>query len=86
MKATQVDGVYTADPHKDPSARRYDRLTHDEAIVRQLAVMDTAAFALARDNKIPIIVFSIREDFAIRDALVGTRQATIVEPGEPARA
>ena len=59
MKATQVDGVYTADPKKDPTARRYDTLTHDEAIEKRLAVMDTAAFALARENRIPIIVFSL---------------------------
>ena len=80
MKATQVDGVYTADPKKDPSARRYDRLTHDEAIARNLAVMDTAAFALARDNAIPIIVFSIAEDGAISSALTGKGRSTIVVP------
>ncbi len=60
LKATNVDGVYTADPRKDPAARRYDRLTHDEAIEKQLGVMDTAAFALARENALPIIVFSIQ--------------------------
>ena len=80
MKATQVDGVYTADPKRDPSATRYERLTHDEAIERQLAVMDTAAFALARENRIPIIVFSIQEPAAIRDALLGRSRATLVEP------
>ena len=61
MKATQVDGIYTADPKKDPTATRYERLTHDEAIAKNLAVMDTAAFALARENRIPIIVFSVTE-------------------------
>src|ERR1700712_496486 len=61
MKATNVDGVYTADPKKDPEARRYERLTHDEAIRKNLQVMDTAAFALTRDNKIPIVVFSVHE-------------------------
>jgi uridylate kinase len=80
MKATQVDGVYTADPKKDPKATRYDHLTHDEAISRNLAVMDTAAFALARDNRIPIIVFSIAEAGAIRGALIGESRATIVIP------
>jgi uridylate kinase len=80
MKATQVDGVYTADPKKDPKATRYDQLTHDEAISKNLAVMDTAAFALARDNRIPIIVFSIAEEGAIRGALVGESRATIVTP------
>ena len=59
MKATQVDGVYSADPKHDPHATRFVQLTHDEAIAKNLAVMDTAAFALARENRIPIIVFSI---------------------------
>lgn len=81
MKATQVDGIYTADPKKDPTATRYERLTHDEAIARNLAVMDTAAFALARENRIPIIVFSIREPGAIRAALTGEGRSTLVAPG-----
>jgi uridylate kinase len=80
LKATQVDGVYTADPKRDPSAKRYDRLSHDEAIARNLAVMDTAAFALARENKIPILVFSIAEPGAIDAALSGKGRATLVAP------
>jgi uridylate kinase len=80
MKATQVDGIYTADPKKDPTATRYERLTHDEAIAKNLAVMDTAAFALARDNRIPIIVFSVTEPGAIRAALEGKGKATYVLP------
>ena len=80
LKATQVDGVYTADPKKDPFATRYDRLTHDEAIARNLAIMDTAAFALARENGIPVVVFSIQAPGAIRDTLEGKSRATIVEP------
>jgi uridylate kinase len=80
MKATQVDGVYSADPKRDPAATRYDRLTHDEAIARNLAVMDTAAFALARENGIPIIVFSIRQPGAILAALDGRGKATLVSP------
>ncbi|MBV8848567.1 MAG: UMP kinase [Methylobacteriaceae bacterium] len=80
MKATNVDGVYTADPKRDAKATRYTDLTHDEAIVRNLAVMDTAAFALARENCIPIIVFSIREEGAIRSALEGRGHATYVWP------
>src|SRR5581483_3847833 len=71
MKATQVDGVYSADPKRDPTARRFDILTHDEAIAKNLAIMDTAAFALARETKIPIVVFSIREPDAISAALLG---------------
>ena len=80
LKATQVDGVYSADPKRDPTATRYDTLTHDEAIAKNLAVMDTAAFALARENRIPIIVFSIKPDGAICDALQGKAQATLVTP------
>ncbi|QBR71083.1 UMP kinase [Beijerinckiaceae bacterium] len=80
MKGTQVDGVYSADPKRDPTAKRYDQLTHDEAIAKNLAVMDTAAFALARENRIPIIVFSIREPGAILAALEGRGKATLVSP------
>ncbi len=80
LKATNVDGVYTADPRKDPSARRYDRLTHDEAIEKQLGVMDTAAFALARENALPIIVFSIQTGNAISSVLAGRGKATHVVP------
>jgi uridylate kinase len=80
LKATQVDGVYTADPKRDPSAKRYDSLTHDEAIAKNLAVMDTAAFALARENRIPIIVFSIAETGAIATTLAGRGRATVVSP------
>ncbi|WP_374306359.1 UMP kinase [Methylocella sp.] len=80
MKATQVDGVYSADPKRDPSATRYETLTHDEAIAKSLAVMDTAAFALARENRIPIIVFSIREPGAISAALQGRGRFSLVRP------
>jgi uridylate kinase len=78
MKATRVDGVYTADPEKDPAARRFDRLSHDEAIARNLQIMDTAAFALCRDNGIPIVVFSVNEPGAIPAALLGKGRATYV--------
>ena len=61
LKATDVDGVYTADPKRDPAAKRYDRLDHQEALDRNLKIMDATAFALARENRMPIIVFSIRE-------------------------
>ena len=80
LKATQVDGVYTADPKLDPTATRFERLTHEDAIRLNLAVMDTAAFALARENKIPIVVFSIAEPGAIRSALEGSGRFTIVTP------
>ncbi|PNG27849.1 UMP kinase [Methylocella silvestris] len=80
MKATQVDGVYSDDPKRNPAATRYETLTHDEAIARNLAVMDTAAFALARENRIPIIVFSIREPGAISAALQGQGRFSLVSP------
>ena len=78
LKATNVDGVYSADPKQDRDARRYDRLTHQEAIERNLKVMDTAAFALARENRMPIIVFSIREKGAIAAVLRGEGRSTVV--------
>ena len=80
FKATQVDGVYSADPKRDPTATRYERLTHEEAIRLHLEVMDTAAFALARENRIPIVVFSIGKEAAIRDALCGYGRYTVVSP------
>jgi len=78
LKATNVDGVYTADPKKDPKAKRYDRLSHQEAIEKDLRVMDSTAFALARENKMPIIVFSIAEKGAIEAVIRGKGRATIV--------
>jgi uridylate kinase len=78
LKATNVDGIYSADPKKDPAATRYDRLTHEEAIRRELKVMDATAFALARENRMPIIVFSIREPGAIAAVLDGKGRATFV--------
>jgi uridylate kinase len=78
LKATNVDGVYSADPKKDPKATRYDHLTHREAIERDLKVMDATAFALARENRMPIIVFSIREPGAITATLSGQGRATVV--------
>lgn len=78
LKATNVDGVYSADPKKDPGATRYERLSHDEAIRRDLKVMDATAFALARENRMPIIVFSIREPGAITATLKGQGRVTIV--------
>jgi uridylate kinase len=80
LKATQVDGIYTADPKKDPKATRYEQLTHDDAIAKNLAVMDTAAFALARENRIPIVVFSIQEAGAIKAAIEGKGRSTLVVP------
>ena len=78
FKGTQVDGIYSADPKKDPTALRYDRLTHKEVLDRGLAVMDTAAVALARENNIPIIVYSIHEKGGFGAILRGEGRCTIV--------
>jgi uridylate kinase len=79
LKGTDVDGIYSADPKKDPQAKRYDRLTHEEAVQRDLKVMDATAFALARENRMPIIVFSIRDKDAIGAALRGEGRSTVVD-------
>ena len=78
FKGTNVDGVYSADPRRDKKATRYDRLTHAEVLARGLQVMDAAAVALARDNHIPVIVFSILEPGAFVSVLKGTGRATII--------
>jgi uridylate kinase len=78
LKATDVDGVYSADPKKDKAAVRYERLTHQEAIERDLKVMDATAFALARESRMPIIVFSIRKKGSIESILRGQGHATVV--------
>ncbi|MVA97893.1 UMP kinase [Nitratireductor sp. CAU 1489] len=78
FKGTQVDGVYSADPKNNPDARRYDRITHREVLQKGLAVMDTAAIALARENNIPIIVYSIHEKGGFGAILKGEGRCTIV--------
>ncbi len=81
-KATQVDGVYSADPKRDPRAERYDHLSYDEVLARDLKVMDGAAIALARDTNIPIIVFSIHDRGNIARVLSGEGTCTTI--GGPA--
>lgn len=78
LKATKVDGVYTADPKKDPSATRYSTISFDEAISRHLQVMDATAFALCRDQKLPIKVFSIVKPGALRNLIMGGDEGTLV--------
>jgi uridylate kinase len=78
FKATDVDGVYTADPKRDPTAMRYEHLDHQEALDRNLKIMDATAFALARENRMPIIVFSIRQNGAIETVLQGKGHFTTV--------
>ena len=78
-KATQVDGVYSADPRKDPNAHRFERLSYDTVLQRKLQVMDMAAIALARDNNLPVIVFSIEEAGNILKLLQGNARATVID-------
>jgi uridylate kinase len=78
LKATKVDGVYTADPMKDKAATRYKRITFDEAFVKNLKVMDATALALCRDQKLPINVFSIFKDGALKRVVMGEDEGTLV--------
>jgi uridylate kinase len=78
FKATQVDGVYSADPKRDPTAVRFERLSHDEMLAKGLQVMDAAAVALARDNGIPVVVFSIHQPGGFVDILKGSGRGTVV--------
>ena len=78
LKATKVDGIYTADPMKDPKAKRFDRITYREALSRQLAVMDSTAFSLCMDNNVPIIVFDLMTPNNIKKVVLGARVGTLV--------
>jgi len=78
IKATKVDGVYTDDPKKNPKATRYDRVSFDEAINRNLQVMDATALALCRDQKLPINVFSIFKQGALKRVVMGQDEGTMV--------
>ena len=78
LKATKVDGVYSADPHKDKNALRYNSISFDEAISRQLQVMDATAFALCRDRNLPIKVFSIIKPGALKRVILGEDEGTLV--------
>ena len=77
LKATKVDGIYTADPKKDPGATRYDQISFNEAIAQNLAVMDATAVALCRDQKLPINVFSIFKPGALKRVVCGENEGTL---------
>lgn len=79
LKATKVDGIYTADPKKDPTATRYDNVSYDEAINKNLKVMDATAFTLCRDQKMPIAVFSIFKEGALKSVILGENEGTHVK-------
>ena len=78
LKATKVDGVYDADPMTNPNAVRFDRISFDEAISRRLSVLDATAFALCRDQKLPIKVFSILKEGALKRVVLGEDEGTLV--------
>ena len=78
MKATNVEGVYTADPKKDPSATRYQAVTFDEAIQKKLKVMDTTAFTLCQERNLNIVVFSIHKEGALKRVILGEDEGTLV--------
>ncbi len=78
LKATKVDGVYSADPKKDPNATRYTQLSFDEAISQNLGIMDATAFALCRDQKLPVKVFSIFKNGALKRVVMGEDEGTLV--------
>lgn len=78
LKGTKVDGVYSEDPKTNPRAQRYERISHEEVIARNLKVMDTAAFALARDNGLPIIVYALDDNEGLMGVLAGRTRSTRV--------
>ena len=80
IKATKVDGIYTADPKKDPDAIRYQTVTFDEAIIKNLKVMDATALTLCRDQKLPIIVFNVFKQGALKSVVMGGDEGTKVLP------
>jgi uridylate kinase len=82
MAKNGIDGVYDADPRLNPGARRYEQLSHQEAIEKDLRVMDAAALSLCRENNVPILVFDIRDDQAIERAVDGAQVGTLVTAGE----
>jgi uridylate kinase len=82
LKATQVDGVYSADPKKDPNAVRYDRLSFHQVLARDLAVMDASAISLCRESNVPILVFDLHKEGAFAEVVSGRGRYTIISEGE----
>ena len=78
LKATKVDGIYTADPKKDPTATKYERISYSQALAQRLEVMDSTAFTLCMDNRVPILVFDLLTPNNIRNAILGHRIGTLV--------
>jgi uridylate kinase len=82
LKGTQVDGVYSKDPKKFPDAKRYDKISFNEAIKKDLRVVDPTALTLARDNNMPIVIFKISEENALINAINGKGKFTIIKNGD----
>lgn len=78
LKGTRVDGIYTADPEKDPSAQKYDQVSFDEALQKNLKIMDLTAFALCKENNLPIIVFDMNKPGNLTDLILGKKVGTYV--------
>ncbi len=78
LKATKVDGIYTADPFKNPKAKKYDQITYSDALDQRLSVMDSTAFTLCMDNKIPIVVFDMMTEDNIKNVVLGKKVGTLV--------
>jgi len=81
LKGTRVDGIYTADPEKDPTATKYSSLTFDEAYKKQLRIMDLTAFTMCKENKLPIVVFNMNKKGNLKKVVEGERIGTLVENG-----
>jgi uridylate kinase len=79
LKGTRVDGIYTADPEKDPEAKKYDRITFNEVYEKGLTIMDLTAFTLCNENKLPIIVFDMNKPGNLRQVIEGSTVGTLVE-------
>ena len=79
LLAKNIDGIYTADPNKDPNAEKIDEITYNEVLYRGLAVMDSTATSLSMDNGIPIIVFALRDTNNIKRVLMGEKIGTLVK-------
>ena len=79
LKGTRVDGIYTADPEKDPTATKFDEISYDEILNRGLKVMDVTATALAKDNKMPIMVFNMNKQGALMRVIRGEQEGTVIK-------
>jgi uridylate kinase len=78
LKATKVDGIYDSDPKKNPKAKRYDQISYQEALLKRLTVMDSTAFSMCQDNKMPIIVFDLFKPHNLRSVILGEKVGTVV--------